>query len=597
MYRSTAGGGPGDRSDFFRSGPAALDNAAVYVHSSGFVSRKAPAEPPGRCGGSVDMLTVTFTIYWIILGGLFVYALNSVFLVWSFRRHRKGQLERAHRIRAEYWEKARDEDLPTVTIQLPIYNERYVTGRLIHAAARVDYPRDKLEIQVLDDSTDDTVDIVAEHVDHYRKIGVRIVHIRRTNRDGYKAGALRDGMAATDSELLAVFDADFVPEPDFLRKTVPFFEDGKVGMVQARWGHANEKFSWLTRVQAIALDGHFGIEQGGRGWGNFFLNFNGTAGIWRRQAIADAGGWEADTLTEDIDLSYRAQLAGYRMEYVVDVEVPAELPADVFAFKSQQRRWAKGSIECAKKLLPKLFRAPIPFRQKVQATLHLTQHIVYCLVVMMALLGLPLTAAWKDDVHQAYYVAMIGLLFMIFAFPSILYVTAQRELRSDWRKRLRFMPVLMMVGTRVAVSNSRAVLEALFGIKTGFVRTPKRSMPGSKRDAKKAGTYKLPLDLTFVFEALLAVYCLTGLGLYLSTGRIIIGPFLALFSVAFGSMAIVTFREAVHRKREHVAAAADVAEEEEEEEELVLETEREYVEVLTEFRGDTEARKVAAAAV
>ncbi|MEN8149288.1 MAG: glycosyltransferase [Planctomycetota bacterium] len=542
------------------------------------------------------MLTVTFTIYWIIVGGLFLYALNSIYLVWSFRRHRKGQLERAHRIRAEYWAKAEEEDLPTVTIQLPIYNERYVAGRLIHAAAKVDYPRDKLEIQVLDDSTDDTVDVVAEHVDHYRKLGIRIVHLHRDNRDGYKAGALRDGVAATDSQLLAVFDADFVPEPDFLRKTVPFFEDGKVGMVQARWGHANEKFSWLTRVQAIALDGHFGIEQGGRGWGGFFLNFNGTAGIWRKQAIEDAGGWEADTLTEDIDLSYRAQLAGYRMEYVVDVEVPAELPADVFAFKSQQRRWAKGSIECAKKLLPKIYAARIPFRQKVQATLHVTQHIVYCLVVMMALLGLPLTASWHGDVHVAYYVAMIGLLVMIFAFPSILYVQAQKELRSDWRKRLRYMPVLMMVGTGVAVSNSRAVMEALLGIKTGFVRTPKRSMTGSKRDVKKAGTYKLPLDLTFVFEALLSVYCLVGLGLYLSTGRVIIGPFLALFSVAFGTMAIATFREAVSRRRENVAAAAADAEEAEEAE-LVMETEREYSEVLAEFRGDTEARKVAAAAV
>jgi hypothetical protein len=424
-------------------------------------------------------------------------------------------------------------------------------------------------------------------VRHVRARGTDVVHLRREVRDGYKAGALRDGLLVSRGELVAVFDADFVPEPDFLVKTVPFFADRAVGLVQTRWGHVNEDYSPLTRAQAVAIDGHFGIEQAGRQWGGFFLNFNGTAGVWRKKAIDDAGGWHADTLTEDLDLSYRAQLTGYRIEYLVDVEVPAEIPADISAFKSQQRRWAKGSIQTAIKLIPRVLAADLGVRQKVQSLIHLTHYLVHPLMLCVAVLAVPLLAFWYGPTAPLPFYTMAALLVLSACGPSILYLSAQRELRRDWRRRILRLPLLMIIGTGIAVSNTRAVLEAILGIRSAFVRTPKRAFTGS-RGAVRAATYRLPLDLNFVVEGSLAVYSGIGLLLYLDGGKLLIGPFLLLYTLGFGTMAVATVREALRRLTDRGPAPVH------EPRDPVRESENAYTEVLAQFRSAAGLRQYSA---
>jgi hypothetical protein len=375
--------------------------------------------------------------------------------------------------------------------------------------------------------------------------GISIQHLRRSDRAGYKAGALRDGMARARGELIAIFDADFLPGTAFLQDTVPFFHDPGVGLVQARWGHLNREHSALTRAQALAIDGHFGVEQAGRCWSGWLLNFNGTAGIWRRQAIEDAGGWQADTLTEDLDLSYRAQLAGWRIEYAADVEVPAEIPADITAFKSQQRRWAKGSIQTAKKLLPRVWRSGLPLVTRVQATLHLTHYLAHPMMLLVALLAVPVLRSGKGVPASApTFVLAAVLLLLGTCGPTALYVTAQRALRPDWIRRLASLPVLMLLGTGIAISNTRAVVEALAGLDSAFVRTPKRSLTDTGRGQKHAG-YRLPLDAICLLEAAAAVYSGWGLRLYVERGRWLIGPFLALYTLGFACVALVSLREAL----------------------------------------------------
>jgi len=429
-----------------------------------------------------------------------------------------------------------------------------VLERLLRAVASFDYPRDRLDVQVLDDSTDDTSDIAARVVAELAAEGLDIHHVRRPHRSGYKAGALRDGMASARGELIAIFDADFVPQPEFLRETVPLLAQERVGLVQARWGHLNRDHSALTRAQALAIDGHFGVEQSGRCWAGWLLNFNGTAGVWRRRAIEDAGGWQADTLTEDLDLSYRAQLAGWRVEYAFDVEVPAEIPADIAAFKSQQRRWAKGSIQTARKLLPRVMRAPLPLMTRVQALLHLTHYLVHPLMLTVAALAAPILLGWRGAPIPAPVFWTLAVLLVIgTAGPSTLYVTSQRALRRDWLRRLRSLPLLMLLGTGIAVSNSRAVLEALLGVQSGFVRTPKASLtdddaPAVGPASGTANAYRLNGDLVFAIEALLAVYSGWGLSIYLERGRYLIGPFLALYTLGFAWVALLSLRERFRRR-------------------------------------------------
>src|SRR5713226_4750 len=401
----------------------------------------------------------------LALLGLLVYGLNAYVMIalhWWTRRSARAAPPPPD---PPVW--------PLVTVQLPLYNERYVAKRLLEATGALDYPADRLEIQVLDDSTDDTVAIVAETAERLRARGLNIVHLRRAERTGFKAGALAFGLGATRSEFVAIFDADFVPPPDFLRRTIPRFADERVAVVQTRWGHLNRDFSFLTMAQSLGTDGHFGVEQTARYRSHLLLNFNGTAGIWRRAAIEDAGGWAHDTLTEDLDLSYRAQLRQWRILYLPDLVCPAELPVVISGFKSQQRRWAKGSIQTALKLLPQVLGSRLSLWAKYQAFVHLTYYMIHPLMLAVVLLSIP--ALEIGALAQS--ATTLGLASVVFGLasvgPACMLVYAQMVLpESDWRRALK-LPSIMVIGVGVAWSTSLAVLSAFWGRDLRFVRTPK----------------------------------------------------------------------------------------------------------------------------
>lgn len=472
-------------------------------------------------------------LYIFCLSGLFLYGTNCYVLLLLFRRNRgKGQKE-YHKIVKEFESSPWSRDLPRVTVQLPIYNERYVIRRLLKAVSSLDYPRDRLEIQLLDDSTDDTVEIASRLVAAYQAQGIPIVHIRRTNRQGFKAGALREGMEKAQGEFLAIFDADFIPLPDFLRKTIPYFLNPKVGMVQVRWDHINPDYSLLTRAQSIGIDAHFSIEQGARAWSGLFLNFNGTAGIWRRQAILDAGGWQADTLTEDMDLSYRAQLAGWQLKYLLEVACPAELPVQVAAFKSQQFRWAKGSIQTARKIIPALLKARCSWFAKYQAILHMTHYMIHPLMLATILLSYPAILLQPYDSRPWILIGAFVLFLFATLGPSALYVTSQRVLYPNWRSRIRYIPLMTLIGTGIALSNSRAVLEGLLFSGGNFIRTPKFGIFHRGDLRSRVKSYWLKMDLLPYLELVLAVYALLALSKAITTLGILISPFLFMYTCGF----------------------------------------------------------------
>jgi hypothetical protein len=439
---------------------------------------------------------------------------------------------------------------PVVTVQLPVFNERCVVRRLVEAACALRYPEGRLEIQLLDDSTDETRSIAASLVASYRALGRDIHHVTRPGRAGYKAGALAHGLSRARGELLAVFDADFVPDPDFLERCVPrLMADPSVGMVQARWGHLNRDTSWLTRSQALLLDAHFVVEHGGRQRAGCFVNFNGTAGVFRRACIEQAGGWQADTLTEDLDLSYRAQLAGWRFEAIDDVEVPAELPAQVAALKSQQQRWAKGSIQTAVKLLPRVLRAPLPWRVKREAVLHLTANLPYLLMALLALLLVPSLRARGDD----------ALIWLALDLPLLLAgtgsftwyaVTAQRRLGRGTLQALAAVPALMAVGTGLCLNNGWAVIEGLFARSApAFHRTPKEGVRSTTAPSKEAGRgaspgtpagYAASISPVVLLEAAFALHFLVALAQELERGHWGAIPFVALFAAGFSYITLLT---------------------------------------------------------
>jgi len=421
---------------------------------------------------------------------------------------------------------------PRVTIQLPVFNERYVVERLIKSVRRFDYPKELLEIQIVDDSTDDTVDIAKALAKQMKGQGFDIQYIHRDNRTGFKAGALKEGLKTAKGELVGIFDADFVPHPEFLKETVPYFTDPKTGMLQTRWGHINSDYSLLTRAQSMGIDGHFGVEQAARAWSGFFMNFNGTAGIWRKKTIEDAGGWQADTLTEDLDLSYRAQLKGWKLRFLADVVCPAEVPVTINAFKSQQYRWAKGSIQTAKKNLGNLFKSDISFLVKIQAFLHLTHYMVHPMMLLVVLTSIPmLYAQWFFD-SLAYPIMIFTLLCLATCGPSSMYLFSQKIFYRDWKSRIKFLPFLMCLGTGIAVNNTKAVLEAFFNIKSGFVRTPKYGIK-KKKDSWKEKHYSIPLNAISILEFFLGVYSLTGLLMFLFFSKYLVSPFLLIYTSGF----------------------------------------------------------------
>ncbi len=422
------------------------------------------------------------TLYLAVLAVVCTYGLHRYWLTYVYYRTRRNAPRPA----------ARFAELPAVTVQLPMYNERLVAERVIAAACAIDYPADKLQVQVLDDSTDESAEIARRFCEKMRRAGCDIEYRHRTDRTGFKAGALNDGLATATGELIAIFDADFVPPRNILKRTVHHFTDEKVGMVQTCWDHLNREASLLTRSQAIFLDGHFVIEHTARNRSGRWMNFNGTAGVWRREAIEQAGGWQHDTLTEDVDLSYRAQLAGWDFKYLQRVRCPAELPPEINAFKSQQHRWTKGSIQTAKKVLPRIMRSDAPLATKVEAFFHLTSPGVYLMMVVMMLLLFPALFVNVLPLERGGvwgFVFGASLFMMATASAGTFYVAAQREQRRGLWATLVQIPLLMAIGVGIALNNARAVIEALVGHDSPFVRTPKYSAEG--KDSRWRGAANL----------------------------------------------------------------------------------------------------------
>jgi cellulose synthase/poly-beta-1,6-N-acetylglucosamine synthase-like glycosyltransferase len=409
----------------------------------------------------------------------------------------------------------------------------------VEAACRIRYPRELLEIQVLDDSTDGTRDIAAACVAKHRELGFNINHIHRSNRSGFKAGALENGLALAAGEFIAIFDADFIPAENFLEDVVDYFSDPDVGMIQVRWGHINREYSLLTQVESVILDGHFMIEHGGRHLSGRFFNFNGTAGIWRREAIEVAGGWQHDTLTEDTDLSYRAQMAGWKFLYLPHIVCPAELPVEMNSFKTQQSRWAKGLIQTAIKLLPRILRSDLPVKIKVEAFFHLTANISYPLMIALSFLLLPaMIVRFNQGWFQMLYIDL-PLWLASTASVSMFYLVSQRELYPDWRTRLRYLPFLMSVGIGLSVSNSKAVMEALLGIRSSFMRTPKYHIE-SKKDRWTTKIYKRRTGIMPIFELLLGAYFALVVCYAAFNGNYPTIPFLMLFVIGFTYMGLMS---------------------------------------------------------
>ena len=464
------------------------------------------------------------TPYFLVLIVLSAYGLHRYWLVFKYFRNKR------HAARPPL---ERFEQLPRVTVQLPIYNERFVVERLLEAACRIDYPRDLLDIQVLDDSTDETVAVARGVVERYAALGHPVSYLHRDNRQGYKAGALAAGLEQARGEFIAIFDADFVPPPDFLQRTIHYFTEPGVGMVQGRWTFLNRNYSFLTQVQAILLDGHFVLEHGARYRSGCFFNFNGTAGIWRRRAIEEAGGWQHDTLTEDTDLSYRAQLRGWRFIYVPEIECPSELPVEMTAFKVQQARWAKGLIQTAKKLMWRIWASPVSLHRKIEAWFHLTANLSYPLMIVLSVLLLP---AMIIRFYQGWFQMLyIDLPLFLAAFLSVssFYLTSQRELYpNNWKRTFCFLPFLMAVGIGLTITNTRAVLEALLGIKSPFARTAKYRIEAGGR-LVKASQYRRRAGWIPLLEVAIGTYFAATVYYAIDNRNFATVPFLLLFVLGY----------------------------------------------------------------
>lgn len=477
------------------------------------------------------VLPALLALYYLVLAVLAFYGLHRLHLVGLYVRSRRRKAVRPP-----------DPDVwPVVTVQLPLYNELYVATRLIDAVCTLDYPAGRLEIQVLDDSTDETREVVARAVAEKRAAGVDIHHLHRADRRGFKAGALEAGLLAARGSLVAVFDADFVPRPDFLRRTVPFFAAPRVGMVQGSWEHINRGYSLLTRIEAILLDGHFLVEHTARHRSGCFFNFNGTAGVWRRQAIEEAGGWQHDTLTEDLDLSYRAQLGGWQFIYLPELGVPSELPVDINGFKSQQYRWTKGSIQTGRKLLARILTSALPLRVKFEAFVHLTNNLSYVLMAALSALLFPAMLARRGTAPWS--LLLIDLPLFLAASLSVVafYLTSQVIARGSggWRREARYLPALMGLGIGLAVNNSRAVLSGLFQRGGVFHRTPKYRIERPGEDWKRK-RYRATTGPLVAAEGGLALYFVGCTAYAASHGMWASLPFLLLFVQGYGYMFLLS---------------------------------------------------------
>ncbi len=483
---------------------------------------------------SSSVENVLLILYIIVLSFPFIFGSNGFLMIYYYFKYRKREII----------QKGELKDFPDVTVQLPVYNELYVVNRAIDAICSLDYPKDKLEIQVLDDSTDETTAIIAQKVVEKSARGFDIKHIRRGNRQGYKAGALKLGLAQARGQYVAIFDADFVPRPDFLKRTLPYFTDEKVGLVQTRWEHINSDYSLLTRAQAIALDGHFVIEQQVRNKAGFFMNFNGTAGIWRKSCIEDAGNWEADTLAEDLDLSYRAQLKGWQFVFMKEYTSPAELPSDINGLRSQQFRWTKGAIEAAKKLLPRVWKSKLPLRVKVHSTVHLSASMVYPFVLLIGILQVPIVFIKHSGEFDATFMLMSGFIFAFFG-SFMFYLYSQKDVYKDWRNRIYLFPVFMAGSMGLSVNNTKAVIEGLMNRKTEFVRTPKYGFTGRQGSLADKKYMQQKVNWVSIAEFILALYCLGGIVMSVIDLEIAAIPFQLLYFTGFGTISYLSIRQAV----------------------------------------------------
>jgi len=468
--------------------------------------------------------TLLLTPYFVVMIVLSVYGLHRYKLVWQYYHYKKNATKEPP---------SRFAELPRITVQLPIFNEQFVIDRLIDSCCNLDYPRDRVEFQVLDDSTDETKQVAEAIVERYRDLGHNIVYLHRTDRTGYKAGALHEGMKVASGEFIAIFDADFVPPRDWLLRVIHHFAEPNIGMVQTRWTHLNRDYSFLTQVEAILLDGHFVLEHGARARANLFFNFNGTAGMWRRCVIDEAGGWQHDTLTEDTDLSYRAQILGWKFKYLQDVECPAEVPIEMTAFKTQQQRWAKGLIQTSKKILPRVFRSKISLREKIEAWYHLTANISYPLMIVLSVLLMPaMIIRFYQGWWEMLYIDFPLFLASSFSISSF-YLVSQKELfPRRWYGTLIYMPFLMALGIGLTVTNTIAVMEALFGIQSAFKRTPKYRVQ-KKGEKSQAAKYRKRLGLIPFIELLIGGYFVLCIWYAVANQNFFTVPFLLLFVVGY----------------------------------------------------------------
>ena len=470
--------------------------------------------------------------YLSVLICLSAYGVHRYFIIYLFLKNRKRSPVPAHRFA----------QLPRVTVQLPIFNEIYVVQRLLRSVSELDYPRELLQIQVLDDSTDDTRELTSACAQELRERGFDVELIHRVDRTGFKAGALAVGLESARGDFVCILDADFVPQPELLKRTIDFFSDPKIGMIQTRWGHLNRGYSLLTRVQAMFLDGHLLLEQTARSRSGRFFNFNGTAGLWRKSCIEEAGGWQHDTLTEDLDLSYRAQLVGWKFVFLADVVTPAELPVDMNGFKSQQHRWTKGSIQTCKKLLPTIWRSRLPFAIKLEATGHLTSNFAYLLLACLCVLLHP-SAGGPQPGWLRTFLIDIPIFLTASVSVALFYICAQRELHPrTWMKEILLLPCLLALGVGLSLNNARAVLEAVFNHKSDFTRTPKY---GIERKAQpwRCCKYRPLKSLLPIAEMAFALYFSYFVWFALEHGQFLSVPFLLMFQGGFFYVSLCSLRQ------------------------------------------------------
>lgn len=489
---------------------------------------------------SLDTLFIPVTvIYFLVVTTLFIYGLNFLYLSYHAWKKRDALASKPLPLNTE--------SVPFVTIQLPIYNELYVAERLIESAAALDYPRSRFEIQVLDDSTDETVSLVARTVDRIKAQGINIHHLHRTERVGFKAGALADGLQTAQGEFIAIFDADFVPKPDFLKKILPYFDEDNIAFVQARWGHLNGGYSLLTFLQSLSLDAHFAVEQLARSQLGLWFNFNGTAGVWRKTAIIDSGGWKAETLTEDLDLSYRAYLRGWRARYAGEVEVPSELPVSFTAFRRQQHRWAHGGFDCAIRYIPVIWKSDATLARKIQASLHLTGYLIHLLLFMCVFLY-PLVVAISERYPGLISLFGIAVVFNFTALaPIALVAVAQKSLHKRWFAILPYIVTLAALGAGLMLNTLRAALQVWAGRRGAFERTPKYGIT-ARAQKWESRRYYVNVDRLVVFEILLALFNLGTVWLAWQNSNWLIALYAAIFAAGLFFNSGLTILQAIQRR-------------------------------------------------